>query len=131
MRKLVRRVGFGDVNIDIINSNFAEAALIAGESTDLVASQILATGSDKKVQTLAVATYPNLAELARVKGLTSGVQTQLDNKALIANSPVITHGVVAPAVAPAKIGNIYVDTVAKKLYFAVGAATSADWVIAN
>jgi len=131
MRKLIRRVGIGDANLDIINSNFAEAALIAGESTELVASQILATGSDKKIKTLAVATYPSLVELAYVKGVTSAIQAQLDAKAVANTAPVISSGAVAPATAPAKIGNIYVDTVAKKLYFAVGVATSADWVIAN
>jgi hypothetical protein len=129
MKKLARRANWNAL-IDDLNDNFAEAALLAGEDT-LVASQILSTGSDGKVKSLAVATYPSLAELAYVKGVTSSIQTQLTGKAAASNAPVITHGVIAPASTPAKIGDIYVDTAAKKLYFAVGAATSADWVIAN
>jgi hypothetical protein len=46
--------------------------------TNLTASQILSTDANKKLTSLAVATYPSLAELAYVKGVTSAVQTQLD-----------------------------------------------------
>lgn len=46
----------------------------------LTASELVATDANKKLQSLAVATYPSLAELARVKWLTSSVQTQLDGK---------------------------------------------------
>lgn len=45
--------------------------------------------------------------------------------------PQISSGAVAPASTPSKVGDIYVDTVAKKLYFATGASSSADWTIAN
>lgn len=47
-------------------------------ATDLTASQITATDANKKLQSLAVATYPSLTELSYVKGLTSALQTQLD-----------------------------------------------------
>jgi len=43
----------------------------------------------------------------------------------------ISSGIVAPISTPSKIGHIYVDTVAKKLYFATGTSSSADWTIAN
>lgn len=43
----------------------------------------------------------------------------------------VTTGAVAPASTPSQIGEIYVDTVAKKLYFATGTASSSDWTIAN
>lgn len=46
-------------------------------------------------------------------------------------SPIISSGAVAPASTPGKVGDVYVDTVAKKLYFAAGTASSADWIIAN
>jgi uncharacterized protein with FMN-binding domain len=46
-------------------------------------------------------------------------------------SPTISSGTVVPATTPAKVGDIYVDTSAKKLYFATGTASSADWTIAN
>ena len=48
-----------------------------------------------------------------------------------AGSPTITSGIVAPASTPSKVGDIYVDTVAKKLYFASGIASAADWTITN
>lgn len=46
-------------------------------------------------------------------------------------SPTISSGVVAPSSTPSKVGDIYIDTVALKLYFAAGTASSADWIIAN
>jgi len=44
----------------------------------LTASQIVSTDANKKLQTLAVATYPSLTELSYVKGVTSAIQTQLN-----------------------------------------------------
>lgn len=46
-------------------------------------------------------------------------------------APSISSGTAAPASTPGKVGDIYVDTSARKLYFAVGASSSADWEIAN
>lgn len=40
-------------------------------------------------------------------------------------------GSAAPAVTPSYIGQFFVDTSARKLYFSVGTASSADWEIAN
>jgi hypothetical protein len=45
--------------------------------------------------------------------------------------PIISTGTAAPGTTPTKVGNIYVDTNNKKLYFAVGTGSSADWIIAN
>lgn len=47
----------------------------------LTASELVATTAAKKLQSLAVATYPSLAELAYVKGATSAIQTQINAKA--------------------------------------------------
>lgn len=47
------------------------------------------------------------------------------------NQPIITSGTSAPSSTPAKVGDIYVDTSAKKLYFATGTSSSSDWTIAN
>jgi hypothetical protein len=47
-------------------------------ANDLTANQIVATDANKKLQTLAVATYPSLTELSYVKGLSSAVQTQIN-----------------------------------------------------
>jgi hypothetical protein len=49
-------------------------ALLSG----LTASEIVATDASKNLQSLAVATYPSLAEIAYLKGVTSALQTQLD-----------------------------------------------------
>lgn len=51
--------------------------------SSLTASQILGTNGSKQLVSLAVATYPSLAELAFVKGLTSALQTQLNGKLAI------------------------------------------------
>jgi len=47
----------------------------------LTASELTATDGDKKLQSLAVATYPSLTEISYIKGLSSAIQTQLGNKA--------------------------------------------------
>ena len=64
-------------------------------------------------------------ELGYVSGVTSAIQTQLGTK------PTISSGTSAPASTPGKVGDIFVDTSAKKLYFAAGTSSSADWIIAN
>ncbi|MGR3219497.1 MAG: hypothetical protein ACUZ8H_06730, partial [Candidatus Anammoxibacter sp.] len=46
----------------------------------LTGSEILATDASKGLVSLAVATYPSLAELIHVKGVTSSIQTQIDGK---------------------------------------------------
>ena len=46
--------------------------------------------------TLAVATYPSLAELAFVKGVTSGIQSQLNTKLTGVNTAKLTVGTAAP-----------------------------------
>lgn len=46
-------------------------------------------------------------------------------------TPSVTHGVVAPTSTPRQVGDIYVDTLAKKTYSATGIASSADWTALN
>jgi len=46
----------------------------------LTVSELLATDANKKLQSLAVATYPSLTEISYIKGLSSAVQTQLNGK---------------------------------------------------
>lgn len=46
----------------------------------LTASELVATTAAKKLQSLAVATYPSLTEISYVKGVTSSLQTQLNAK---------------------------------------------------
>lgn len=47
------------------------------------------------------------------------------------SSPTISSGIVAPTSTPTKVGDIYVDTSAKKIYCATGNSSSADWTILN
>ena len=49
-----------------------------------------------------------------------------DDAALVAG-----QGVLPPTSTPVYVGQFYVDTSAKKLYFATGTSSSADWTIAN
>jgi len=55
--------------------------------------------------------------------------TKTGNVEIISSN--VTSGAGAPASTPIKIGDIYVDISNKKLYFAVGTSSSADWIIAN
>ena len=64
--------------------------------SSLVASQILATDASKNIQTLDVATYPSLVELAYVKGVTSSIQTQFSGKQPL-NTNLTNIGVVSPS----------------------------------
>lgn len=57
--------------------------------SSLTASELVASSAAKALVSLAVATYPSLAELAYVKGVTSALQTQLGLKAPLA-SPTFT-----------------------------------------
>lgn len=45
--------------------------------------------------------------------------------------PVISTGTAAPTTTPTKVGDMYIDTTNKKLYFSVGTSASTDWIIAN
>lgn len=47
------------------------------------------------------------------------------------SQPIITSGTTAPSSTPSKVGDIYVDITAKKLYFAAGTSSSSDWIITN
>ena len=40
---------------------------------------------------------------------------------------VVTSGAGVPSSTPGKIGDIYIDTSALKIYIATGASSSADW----
>lgn len=79
----------------------------------LTASEIVSTDANKKLQSLAVATYPSLTELSYVKGLSSAIQTQIGGKAPIA-SPTFTGTLTVPTgltgVLRADTGVVSVDT---------------------
>ena len=50
---------------------------------------------------------------------------------LLSKAPTIFTGILAPTTTPDKVGDMFVDTVAMKVYIAVGVASSADWKIMN
>jgi len=69
-----------DTSPTLVTPELGEATGTGLTLSGLTASEILGTNADKKLVSLAVATYPSLAELAYVKGVTSAVQTQMDTK---------------------------------------------------
>lgn len=46
-------------------------------------------------------------------------------------NPNIYSGVDAPSTIPSKIGDIFIDTVAAKVYVSTGTSSSDDWSILN
>ena len=55
----------------------------------------------------------------------------IGNKADASDVPLISSGTSAPATTPGKVGDMFIDTVAKKIYIATGNSSSADWIIIN
>ena len=78
--------GANNIMLDIEDKGTTSEVTVNGELivARLTASELVATDSSDRLVSLAVATYPSLAEIAHVKGVTSAVQTQLDASALLA-----------------------------------------------
>ena len=57
----------------------------------LTASEVLITDANKKIVSAPVATYPSLPELSYVKGVTSGIQSQLNGKQATGSYEVTTN----------------------------------------
>lgn len=61
--------------------NTANVTWYGSHNYDLATANTIASfGASKTLSSLSTATYPSLTELAYVKGVTSAIQTQLDNK---------------------------------------------------
>jgi hypothetical protein len=73
---LVFSTAAGDAAAERARITSAGKVLVTG----LTASEILITDANKGLTSAAVGTYPSLAELIHVKGVTSAVQTQLGTK---------------------------------------------------
>ena len=73
---LVFSTASGDAAAERARITSAGKVLVTG----LTASEILITDANKGLTSAAVGTYPSLAELIHVKGVTSGIQTQLGTK---------------------------------------------------
>jgi hypothetical protein len=64
-------------------------------ATGLTASELVATDANKKLQSLAVATYPSLTELSYLKGTTSAIQTQFNAKQATLSGATLTGATIA------------------------------------
>lgn len=49
----------------------------------------------------------------------------------VSKAPVIYTGTTAPSIIPPKVGDIYINTTAGKVYIATATVTSASWAILN
>ena len=47
------------------------------------------------------------------------------------SATLISSGTTAPSSTPDKVGDVYLDTTAKKIYFATGTTDENDWTIVN
>jgi len=50
---------------------------------------------------------------------------------LLGLAPTIYTGILPPAFVPKKIGDTFIDTVAKKVYVSCGDTLISDWIILN
>lgn len=110
------------------NSSLKEIVKFSSTGTDAFGDYIvIADAADRGLGGTTAQTHA-VSEPVRMN-LTSlniaEINTELNTK------PTISSGAVAPASTPSKIGDIYVDTAAGKLYFAKGTTNSSDWIIAN
>jgi len=46
-------------------------------------------------------------------------------------TPALTTGTTSPSSTPSAVGQMYIDTSGKKIYFATGTTNSSDWTVVN
>lgn len=56
------------------------------------------------------------------------IYSSIPNKS---TTPAIYVGAGAPSFSPPKVGDEYIDTTNKKVYFSTATATSASWLVVN
>jgi len=76
------------------------------------------------------------ATIISTNSFTFEVRKDLDSDAVQSTTsygatPTITSGSGVPNEIPQKIGNIFIDTVAKKIYVSVAILSVSDWVLIN
>jgi hypothetical protein len=78
----------GDANLtfDTVTDTLSTVGL---NLSGLTASELVATDASKNLVSLGVATYPSLTELTYLKGVSSAIQTQINNKM---SNPMTTGG---------------------------------------
>lgn len=85
----------GNANINITPHNTGVTAIKNPQISNLTENELVVTDGSKNLQSLAVATYPNLTELSYVKGVTSVIQTQIDAKQATLSGASLTSVTVA------------------------------------
>jgi len=103
--------------------------------TDITHSEILSLDSNNNVVSLPVATYPSLTELSYLKGVTSSIQTQINNILGEANA-LVYKGVIDCSTNPnypaADAGWLYIVSVAGKIGGASGVEVEVgDLILCN
>ena len=71
-----------------------------------------------------------VTEYERIQGAAQ-TKVDADNVLDTAKFPTLSTGTAAPTTTPTKVGDMFVDTTNKKLYFAVATIADTDWIIAN
>lgn len=71
-----------------VSVNTALQAIVTGSGT---ANQLTYWTATRNIASLSTATYPSLAEITFVKGVTSSIQTQLNAKATVAHTHTIAN----------------------------------------
>lgn len=56
------------------------------------------------------------------------VETAFKKRLFIQN---VTIGIAVPATTPVKVGDVFIDTVNKKVYYGMATSSSSSWVILN
>jgi hypothetical protein len=74
-----------DSEVILGNTTYSLVKVTDLNVSSLTASELTATDANKNLQSLAVATYPSLAEVSYVKGVTNSIQDQIDLKFNIAS----------------------------------------------
>lgn len=94
----------------IVNTDInASAAIAVSKLAAVTASRVLGSDGSGFIQALDTATYPSLTELSYVKGVTSAIQTQLNNRLSVTlssptNGDVITYNGAAWINSPSSTG---------------------------
>ena len=93
----------------------------------LTASELVSTDASKKLQSLAVATYPSLTEISYIKGLSSAIQGQIDGKAASDQTMYIGSTQVAINRASATLNLAGIGTLGCGAITSTGALTATSY----
>lgn len=120
------------VTNDVLKSTNAVVYLPIVGSDDQALSNPSPTHANLVVGFLLELNLTNAAGLMNTPaGNIAATNVQAAINELDAEKPQISSGTAAPGTTPTKVGDVYIDTNNKKLYFATGTTNSSDWTIAN